>query len=92
MQHNKIPDLEASILKDICKYVKIEPELLPIGNNAVASSNTSEKARLGVAAVSCPSLLNWTIFFCDVRDDLPDRIHHLRITFCTISVYTSVEE
>ena len=46
-----VRDLEASILKDVCKDVKIEPELLPIGDRNTGSSNTSEKAILDVSAV-----------------------------------------
>ena len=46
MRHDRIRDLEASMLKDICKDVRIEPELLPVGNVVVDSSNTAERARL----------------------------------------------
>ena len=65
MRHNKIRDLEASILKDICKDVRVEPGLLPIGNNEVDSSNTSLKARLDVSAVGIWSPMERT--FLDVR-------------------------
>ena len=64
MRHNKIRDLEAFILKDICKDVKIEPELLPIGNSTVGSSNTAIKARLDVSAVGIWSPMERT--FLDV--------------------------
>ena len=30
MRHDRIRDMEANILKDVCKDVKIEPELLPM--------------------------------------------------------------
>ena len=51
MRHNQLRDLEAVLLRDVCKDVKIEPELLPIGNSSVDSSNTAVKARLDVSAV-----------------------------------------
>ena len=31
MRHNNIRDFEASLLREICKDVKIEPMLLPVG-------------------------------------------------------------
>ena len=62
MHHNKIRDLEAHILKDVCKDVKIEPELLPIGNSSVTSSIKSEKARLDVSAVGVWSPMERTFF------------------------------
>ena len=65
MRHNKIRDLEASILKDICKDVKVEPQLLPIENNTIASSNTKQKPRLDVSAVGIWSPMERT--FLDVR-------------------------
>ena len=65
MIHDRIRDLEASILRDVCKDVKVEPELLPIGNTTVNSSNVSEKARLDVSAVGIWSPMERT--FLDVR-------------------------
>ena len=65
MRHNRIRDLEASILKDICKDVRTEPELLPIGGSNVSSSNHSEKARLDVSAVGIWSPMERT--FLDVQ-------------------------
>ena len=50
-RHDRIRDLEASILRDICKDVRIEPDLLPVGNSTVGSSTTGEKSRLDVSAV-----------------------------------------
>jgi hypothetical protein len=65
MRHNRLRDLEASILSDICKDVKIEPELLPIGNTSVNSSNKAMKGRLDVSAVGIWSPMERT--FLDVR-------------------------
>ena len=65
MRHNRIRDLEASILKDVCKDVKVEPELMPVGSSNISSSNLSEKARLDVSAVGIWSPMERT--FLDVR-------------------------
>ena len=70
MRHNKIRDVEASILKDVCKDVRVEPELLPIGNIQVDSSNQSEKARLDISAVGIWSPLERT--YLDVRITHPN--------------------
>ena len=64
MRHNRVRDLEASILKDVCKDIRIEPELLPIGN-CTNSDNTAERARLDVSAVGVWSPMERT--FVDVR-------------------------
>ena len=65
MRHNRIRDLEASMLKDVCKDVRIEPELLPIGNTSQDSTNVAQKARLDVSAVGIWSPMERT--FLDVR-------------------------
>ena len=64
MRHNRVRDLEASILKDVCKDIRVEPELLPIGN-CTNSDNTAERARLDVSAVGVWSPMERT--FMDVR-------------------------
>ena len=51
MRHNNIRDFEASLLREICKDVKIEPMLLPVGETTTRSSNLAEKARLDLSAV-----------------------------------------
>ena len=65
MRHNNIRDLEANLLKEVCKDVKVEPELLPIGDTETSSSNDAEKARLDVSAVGIWSSTERT--FLDVR-------------------------
>ena len=50
MRHNHLRDLEAEILKEVCKDVKTEPQLIPIENDGLAS-NTGEKSRLDVSAI-----------------------------------------
>ena len=51
MQHNCIRVLEADLLREVCKDVNMEPELIAIGNTEMAGANTAEKARLDVSAV-----------------------------------------
>ena len=65
MRHDRIRDLEASMLKEVCKDVKVEPDLLPIGNLTVNSANVAERARLDVSAVGIWSRMERT--FLDVR-------------------------
>ena len=65
MRHDRIRDLEATLLKDICKDVRTEPELLPVGNVLIESSNIAEKARLDVSAIGLWSPMERT--FLDVR-------------------------
>ena len=63
MRHNRIRDLEASILRDICKDVRVEPELLPIAN-PTQSTNNAQGARLDVSAIGIWSPMERT--FLDV--------------------------
>ena len=65
MRHNNIRDFEASLLKEICKDVKTEPMLIPIGDAATSSANQAEKARPDVSAVGVWSSMERT--FVDVR-------------------------
>lgn len=65
MRHNNIRDFEATLLSEVCKDVKIEPMLLPVGNSETSSSNQAERARLDVSAVGIWSTFERT--FLDVR-------------------------
>jgi hypothetical protein len=49
MRHNKIRDLEAELMREVCHDVRIEPELLPLANDRVVTGNKAKKARLDVA-------------------------------------------
>ena len=62
MRHNNIRDFEASLLREVCKDVKIEPELQPLGTSDDLDSKT---ARLDVSAVGVWSAMERT--FLDVR-------------------------
>ena len=74
MRHNRIRDLEASLLKPICEDVKIEPELMPIGNTCVDSRNVADRARGDVSAVGIWSPMERT--FLDVRVVHPNAPSH----------------
>ena len=51
MRHNRIRDLEAELMREVCNDVKVEPELLPIECDSVTNGNSAEKARLDVSGV-----------------------------------------
>ena len=66
-RHNNVRDTIADILKDICKDVKTEPELIPIDADfrGHASENTAERARLDVSSIGLWSPLQKN--FMDIR-------------------------
>ena len=67
-RHNKIRDLLAEILSEICKDVRTEPQLIPIESDyrrERQTDSTEEKARLDVSCVGIWSPLQRT--FLDVR-------------------------
>ena len=78
MRHNNIRDLEATLLKDICKDVKTEPPLLPLGNSTTESSNDALKARLDVSAVGVWSSMERT--FLDIRVMHPNSPSYMDLT------------
>ena len=49
MRHNRIRDLEAEFMREVCTDVKVEPSLLPLANPNRVNGNVSENARLDVA-------------------------------------------
>lgn len=65
MRHNMIRDMEATILRDVCRDIKTEPELIPIGNSSIPEGTTADRARLDVSAVGIWSPMERT--FLDVR-------------------------
>ena len=50
MRHNAIRDLEGELMKEVCRDVKIEPNLIPVGRQEM-SGISSEGARLDVSGV-----------------------------------------
>ena len=65
MRHNEVRDVEAGFLADVCKDVRIEPGLLPVGNTPLTGGILADNARLDVSAVGIYSPLERT--FLDVR-------------------------
>ena len=57
MRHDNIHNLEA---REVCKHVKVEPALLPIGNAETESNNQAVKARLYVSAIGVWSAMERT--------------------------------
>ena len=51
MRHNRLRDLEAELMQEVCKDVKIEPRLLPLANNEIVDGNVAENARPDVSGV-----------------------------------------
>ena len=51
MRHNRVRDLEAEFMKEICHDVKTEPELLPLDAENINSGNQAKKARLDVSGI-----------------------------------------
>ena len=59
MRHNRLRDVEASFLEDVCKDVKVEPLLLP------TAGQTHDNSKLDVSAVGLWSPFERT--FLDIR-------------------------
>ena len=75
-RHDRIRDTTAEILKEICRDVRIEPELTPIDsdNSNRTSTNTKDRARLDVSCVGLWSPLERT--FLDIRIFHPGAISY----------------
>ena len=72
MRHNRLRDLIAKMLKEVCYDVKIEPYLLKVneGYCVLPHTNKAEQARLDISARGV-----WTSFdksFIDVRVTHPN--------------------
>ena len=72
MRHNRLRDLIAKMLKEVCYDVKTEPHLLKVndGDFVLPHTNTVEQARLNISARGV-----WTSFdksFFDVRVTHPN--------------------
>ena len=75
MRHNNIRNYEANLLREICKDVKIEPDLLPIEVGNGSSTNTDDRSRLDVSAVGLWAPMQRT--FLDVRVFHPNSASYL---------------
>ena len=69
MRNNAPRDTEAKFIQEVCKDVKIEPELIPIEQDGI-QGNTADKARLDISARGVWSQCEKTFF--DVRVTHPN--------------------
>ena len=65
LRHNRLRDLEAELMKEVCQDVRIEPELLPIESEGIRHGNTADKARLDVCGIGVWGAYEKT--FLDIR-------------------------
>ena len=75
MRHNNIRDLEATMLREVCRDVKVEPALQQIGNTETTSTVKTDKARADVSAVGVWSPMERTFF--DVQIFHPNSASYL---------------
>ena len=67
MRHNRVRDLEAELMKEVCHNVQIEPQLLPIESDRDREGNTATRARLDVAGIGVWGHMkkpSWTSGLC----------------------------
>ena len=66
MRHNRVRDLEAALMREVCHNVQVEPELQPTERDGPPRrGNTAEKTRLDVAGVGVWGAYEKT--FLDIR-------------------------
>ena len=66
MRHNRVRDMEAALMKEVCHDVRVEPELLPIASDRPAEGeNLANKARLDVSGIGVWGAYEKT--FLDIR-------------------------
>ena len=67
LRHNQVRDLEAGMLNEVCRDVKVEPHLTPLTGEQFfhKTANTSSEARLDIAARGLWNTMDKTFF--DVR-------------------------
>ena len=75
MRHNNLRDYEATLLREVCHDVKVEPDLLPLGASGTTSRNKANKARPDVSAIGIWSPMERT--FLDVRVTNPNSASYL---------------
>ena len=66
MRHNRVRDMEATLMKEVCHDVRTEPDLLPIERDGpLRRGNSTDGARLDVAGVGVWGAYEKT--FLDIR-------------------------
>ena len=74
MRHNALRDTEAELMRDVCRDVRIEPELIPIQSDLI-QGNDAPNARLDISARGVWSPCERTFF--DVRVTHPNADSHM---------------
>ena len=64
MRHNRIRNLEAELMREVCNDVKIEPHLIPLASDNLVNGNTAKSARLDVSGIGIWSPMEKT--FLDI--------------------------
>ena len=90
MRHNKVRDVEAELLREICHDVQIEPELLPLDSNEFRNGNNAEKARLDVSGIGVWGPLERT--FLDVRIMHPTSPSYVNKSLKSVYLQHEIEE
>ena len=71
MRHNQLRDIEADLMREVCKDVQTEPELIPLhAEDLSRSSNRADKARLDISARGVWSPMERAFF--DIRVTHPN--------------------
>ena len=88
MRHNRIRDLEAELMREVCLDVRVEPALIPIANDTHRGGNTANKARLDVSGIGVWGPYEKT--FLDIRVMHPNSPSYLNKPID--QVYTAHED
>ena len=75
MRHNRLRDLEAEIMREVCKDVRVEPPLLPLANDNTVGGNQAENARADVSGIGVWGPMQKT--FLDIRVTHPNAPTHI---------------
>ena len=91
MRHDRIRDLEANLMKEVCYDVHTEPTLLPIeGEGPQIKGNQADKARLDVAGVGVWGAYEKT--FLDIRITHPNCPTHVNKPIKDVYVHHEQEK
>ena len=64
-RHNRIRDVEAELMREVCADVRVEPQLIPLAYANVVRGNQAEGARLDVSGIGVWGPMERT--FLDIR-------------------------
>ena len=83
MRHDNLRDLNAKLLKKVCKDVEIEPHLIPVEQDIVGGGNRQDGARLDVRARGFWRPAQNT--YLDIRTTNPFSATNMKVPFNKIS-------